>query len=203
MSELSVSPISPHELEAAASLVAESFMTQPADHILAVWGANNEKVLKQNRRLFKLLFLTKGKEVYVVKEGSKILAVYAIQHSSDRHMSLLDQARILFPMIKAVGTKLPRLIHWQNQWGRHEPKVAHMHLSPMCVLPEAQGKGVGTIMLKHFCSLLDQRSLGAYLETGKWENVLFYQRYGFELQEEIIVYGAKTWSMWREPILNK
>jgi GNAT superfamily N-acetyltransferase len=74
-----------------------------------------------------------------------------------------------------------------------------MHLSPMCVAPNAQGKGVGKTMLKHLCALLDERNIGGYLETGKQSNVQFYQCFGYVVEHESDVYGVKTWSMWRSP----
>jgi len=72
-------------------------------------------------------------------------------------------------------------------------------LSPMCVKPGFQGEGIGKLMLQHLCETLNLRRQAGYLETGKWENVLLYQKSGFTVRQEICVYTAKTWSMWREP----
>lgn len=203
MSPLTVSSLNTTELDQAAFVVTKSFLDKPADHIKAVWRGGNDKILKQNQHLFSLLLKSANKEVYVVKDAQEILAVYAIQHSRHCHLGLWQQAKILLPMLRAVGSNLPRLIHWHDRWESVEPSEDHWHLSPMCVKPGAQGLGIGKLMLQHLCQLLDQRRGGGYLETGKWENVLFYKKYGFTVQQEVNIYTAKTWTMWREPLLNE
>lgn len=196
---LTISQLAVPDLKQAAGVVANAFLTDPADHIKAVWKGSDDKVLRQNVDLFELLLKAPSKEVYVVKEGDEILAVYGLHHSQHCHLSLWQQAKMVFPMLMATGLNLPRLIHWHDQWGSLDPKEEHWHLSPMCVKPGSQGKGIGKMMLEHLTQLLDQRGIGGYLETGKWENVQFYQKFGYELRDEIKVYGATTWTMWRKP----
>lgn len=196
---LSVTPLEKQDISEAAFVVADAFLDNPADHIKAVWKGPHSTMLQRNTKLFELLFKGEGKTVYVVKKDNKIVGVYGCHHSDYCHMSLVQQAKIAIPLLIAVKTSFPRILHFHDQWGAVDPDEQHLHLSPACVKPGEQGQGIGKLMMKHFCELLDQQQIGGYLETGKWENVLFYQQFGFETRQEVSIYDARTWTMWRDP----
>jgi len=70
----------------------------------------------------------------------------------------------------------------------------------MCTKVEYQGQGIGKQMMKEFSRVVDEAGEGAYLETGKRENVLFYQNFDFRVVGEVDVFTAPTWLMWRDPV---
>lgn len=113
-------------------------------------------------------------------------------------MSGGEKARILPILLGSAG--LPgtgRILSWFSEWSKHDPAEAHWHLGPVAVLPEMQGKGVGTAMLEQFCQMAEGEKLSAYLETDKQQNVGFYEKFGFETREEGLVLGVKNWYMTR------
>ena len=50
--------------------------------------------------------------------------------------------------------------------------------------PSAQGRHVGSQLMRQFCEELDRRALPGYLETDRPQDVRFYERFGFEVVAE-------------------
>jgi ribosomal protein S18 acetylase RimI-like enzyme len=77
----------------------------------------------------------------------------------------------------------------------------HAYLWFLGVSPAAQGRGVGSALLRAASVRLDAQRMPAYLETGTTRNVALYERHGFKvLSEHRARPEAPTmWSMWREP----
>lgn len=48
-----------------------------------------------------------------------------------------------------------------------------------------QGKGLGSLLLKHTTRMLDESGTTAYLESSNPANISLYQRHGFEIMGEI------------------
>jgi ribosomal protein S18 acetylase RimI-like enzyme len=76
----------------------------------------------------------------------------------------------------------------------------HAYLWFLGVAPAAQGRGVGSALLRAANARHDAAGLPAYLETGTTRNVALYERHGFKVISE---HKARTdapnmWSMWRE-----
>jgi ribosomal protein S18 acetylase RimI-like enzyme len=81
----------------------------------------------------------------------------------------------------------------------HDIDERHWHVGPVSVEPGLQGAGVGSAMLRVFCSRMDDAGELAWLETDKPENVVFYRRHGFDVVAEEERYGFTTWFMRRDP----
>lgn len=78
----------------------------------------------------------------------------------------------------------------------HEP---HAHLVFLGVAPTAQGRGVGSAILKHTLAPLDASGTVGYLEATTDRNVALYQRHGFEVTGEIKRLGLHLRTMTRTP----
>ena len=50
-----------------------------------------------------------------------------------------------------------------------------------------------------FCQVVDERGIGAYLETDAEANVRLYQRFGFDVVGTTEIYDGPNYFMWREP----
>lgn len=85
----------------------------------------------------------------------------------------------------------------------HPTKTPHVYLMLAATHPDAQGKGVGSSVMRKMTKYLDENQLPAYTESSNPKNVPFYQRHGFEIVEQPISTlpdGIPTCtSMWREP----
>jgi ribosomal protein S18 acetylase RimI-like enzyme len=72
-----------------------------------------------------------------------------------------------------------------EQMGRGHPEGPHWYLPFVGVLPNQQGRGVGSALLEASLARCDAEGLPAYLESTHPRNVPLYQRYGFEVSGEI------------------
>jgi GNAT superfamily N-acetyltransferase len=104
----------------------------------------------------------------------------------------------LVPAMVMAGTVAPRLARWISTWAKHDPDRPHSHFGPLAVDLDLQGQGIGSMLLRAYCSQVDNAGLPAYLETDKAENVRLYERFGFVVTDEADVIGVKNWFMTRE-----
>ena len=109
-----------------------------------------------------------------------------------------------FPaMLRATGlARFGRMMAIRADMDKHHPlDRRHAYLWFLGVSPAAQGRGVGSALLRAANARLDAEGLPAYLETGTERNVALYRRHGYEvLSEHKARPDAPTmWSMWREP----
>jgi ribosomal protein S18 acetylase RimI-like enzyme len=115
----------------------------------------------------------------------------------------LTELRGLPAMLAATGlARFPRLGAIRRDMAAHHPKEPrHAYLWFLGVAPAAQGRGVGSALLRSANARLDAEGLPAYLETATTRNVALYKRHGFKvISEHKARADAPTmWSMWREP----
>jgi ribosomal protein S18 acetylase RimI-like enzyme len=106
-------------------------------------------------------------------------------------------------MLRTTGlARFGRLMAIREDMDRHHPMDRpHAYLWFLGVAPAAQGRGVGSALLRAANARLDALRMPAYLETGTTRNVALYERHGFRvLSEHKARQDAPTmWSMWREP----
>jgi len=68
-----------------------------------------------------------------------------------------------------------------EQMDRYHPSEPHWYLPMIGVVPEKQGNGYGSALLKHALARCDEDSKLAYLESSSPKNIPLYERHGFEL----------------------
>jgi GNAT superfamily N-acetyltransferase len=85
--------------------------------------------------------------------------------------------------------------------GRHPRKPPHWYLAIMGVVPEWQGRGLGTALMLPGLQALDVEGLPAYLESSTPRSRALYERNGFAVTGEFNLPsdGPPLWQMWREP----
>lgn len=88
-------------------------------------------------------------------------------------------------------------MQWLKETEKHHPTQAHFYLEYLAVNPEQQGKGYGSVLLRHLTDRADEMGVGCYLENANPRNVIFYQRAGFTEITELEIIGIHSWLMWR------
>lgn len=75
------------------------------------------------------------------------------------------------------------------------------YLYNLSVSKKAQGKGIGSKLLRPMLEFSDLEQLTAYLETNKESNVALYEHFGFKLMEEDFIPNSnvKHYAMTRAP----
>ena len=67
-----------------------------------------------------------------------------------------------------------------QQMARYHPKEPHWYLPLIGIDPAHQGKGLGSVLMKHATDICDRDGVLAYLESSNLRNVPLYERHGFE-----------------------
>ncbi len=109
---------------------------------------------------------------------------------------------------------ITRLKYGRESWRRYQLASAairelhvrnisgpHWYLLLLGVSPPKQGTGLGGILLKELLDRADRDNLPVYLDTFKRDNLSFYQKYGFEVKQQLSIDGGKAmaWAMVRMP----
>jgi ribosomal protein S18 acetylase RimI-like enzyme len=87
-------------------------------------------------------------------------------------------------IIEEFGELLGQMDHY------HPHDVPCWYLAVIGVDGFHQGKGLGSILLKHTTRMLDDTGTIGYLESSNPANISLYQRHGFEIMGEIRVGSA-------------
>ena len=81
-------------------------------------------------------------------------------------ISKLKTINMLPSLCGILGRRLPAVLSWKSAWSKQDPRSAHLHFGPLAVLPSYQKKGIGSLLLQHFCDIADSQSMDAYLEKS-------------------------------------
>ena len=85
---------------------------------------------------------------------------------------------------------------WLMTMKKHDLDTPHSHVGPFRVLPEFQGRGVGSKLIADYFTRLEEGP--SYLETFTATNARFYEKRGYELIVTDDVLGMKGYWLLRE-----
>jgi ribosomal protein S18 acetylase RimI-like enzyme len=111
------------------------------------------------------------------------------------------QELLLTPLLLSIAgvAGMKKALGLGARLATYHPAVPHAHLSFLGVSTAAQGRGVGSELLKHTLAPLDSSGTVAYLEASTERNVALYARHGFEVTGEFDLPGLHFWCMTRMP----
>lgn len=100
------------------------------------------------------------------------------------------------------GIWLPRAARLLAAMRRRRPSHPHYYFRDIGVLPEMQGQGIGSALMRPTLERCDRESLPAYLEATSERSASLYARLGFQPTGELGVAGSPPlWPMLRSPEL--
>ena len=103
-------------------------------------------------------------------------------------------------MEEACGPETARLFELDEFFEAHAPAEPHWHLALLAVMPDRQGRGLGSALIADMLPRLDRAGEAAYLESTTWRNGALYERHGFEYMGQIVLPdGPPLSQMWRSP----
>ena len=193
-----VTPMQPGETAVAATMLSHAFLGCP--NTVAMGGGKGENVRQCLEVVFRIAKLEKPfANVIVARQAGRIVgACNAVEYPKCQG-SPLASLGVLPAMLKLGLGAMMRGMKVQATMTKHHPREHHWHVGPIGVLPELQGKGIGSLLLTRSCEIVDERKAAAYLETDKPENVRLYERFGFVVIGETDVLGVHQWFMRRAP----
>ncbi len=191
-----------HERAAVVDVLHDAFVDEDGLNYWLRQGARKEPA---RRRFFQAAVRTAvhpKRELWLARDGGEGVGaalwlppgVIAFDHTP---LQQLLMAPLLFAIAGPDGLKRGRELG--AKLAEHHPREPHAHLVFLGVASQAQGRGVGSAMLKTMLAPLDAAGLTAYLEASKERNVALYQRHGFEVTGAFELPGVRFWTMTRTP----
>lgn len=122
-----------------------------------------------------------------------------------RASTMLESLRLTPAMLRLSGAGRIREVSaaietLDRRRNVHAP-MPHWYLSALGVDPSRQGQGIGSALLESILHRADGDATPVYLETATARNVLLYERYRFDVVEELILprTDIRGWLMLRPP----
>lgn len=184
------------DLPSATEVLGKAFVTQP--NTIALYGRSPASPQTVGIAFTGRLKHLPG-QVFVAEVDGRVAGVMRIVEWPGCQASLVQSLRMMPSMLgalKGLG-QLRRVMRLMGAWNRHDPREPHWHLDPLGVIPELQGQGIGTQMMRFYCDIVDARGIKAYHETDRPENVPFYEKFDFRVVGEEEINGALNWYMSR------
>lgn len=103
-------------------------------------------------------------------------------------------------MVEVLGADAERGFELNDLLEEHHPEEPCLYLQFVGVVPERQGRGIGSRLLATVLEEADASGTPAYLEATSPDNRRLYERHGFETVGELTLPdGPPLWPMWRDP----
>jgi ribosomal protein S18 acetylase RimI-like enzyme len=180
-------------LDACVTVLADAFVNNPLH--LAAFGRGR---MDQNRLFFRLglrqMFLG---HAFVALANGAVGGYVHFNTSPDCLPAPEEVPQVAATLLRSLGEAIPQVVRWYSRWCRLDPDEPHVHLGPIGVAPSLQRQGAGTALMQRYVEHLRQENAAGYLETDRWENVAFYQKFGFTVRREEELLGTPIWYMWR------
>ena len=183
----------PEDRDAAIEVLAASFQGfGPADQVVG----DDDSAPDRRRRMFEMT-LKKGtkQNVIVAERDGRIEEVLTYADRPD----CIPSARDTLAAVRIAGPRLLALIRDFRMVDRAHPRTPHRHLPVLGVRPEAQGLGIGGLLMSEYARRCDEAAVEGYLETTRWADPStraqerLYERHGFAVAE--VVPMTDDWSM--------
>ena len=111
------------------------------------------------------------------------------------------QLAMMPTFIRVFGRHSTRGRAVQELMKRLHPEEPHWYLAVLGSDQSVRGKGFGQVLMQSRLDRVDAEHAPAYLESSKSANIPYYNRFGFEVTDEIVLPqgGPTMWPMWRQP----
>lgn len=185
----------------AGSVLARAFHTNPG----FVWAlpeeASRPKKLTWFMRAAVKVGLEYG-EVYTSPAGLEGAAIWLPPGGTN--LSVFQLLRVGFMgglFVWGIGPFM-KSVNVMNRFEHHHKEAMpadHWYLFVIGVDPPRQGQGVGSSLMAPVLRRADDAHLPCYLETDKPEDVVFYEKHGFEVvvKDRFAADGPDFWTMRR------
>lgn len=108
--------------------------------------------------------------------------------------------RFIFDALLATRFRFALAGGISREASKNHPEWPHRHLSVLGVIPEFQGTGVGSALLRQFCNEADVARSASYLETDSEAGKRLYERFGFQEVNRTNKDGMNFIYMWRAAV---
>ncbi len=189
-------PLDREDIHAAARVTARAFRNNPAMvAILQRTEAQRQHLLEVFGRTLFSIYQKQG-NCYVACDGGEICAAMMTLPWQKTPLPWTSELNIGMTSLRVGGlsttsrfAKIDRFVKTRH------PSQPHHYLYMLATDPEHQRRGYGSLLLDHLAQELNDHEI--YLETDEPDNLLFYQKNGFEvLGDAPSPIGASPFPIW-------
>jgi GNAT superfamily N-acetyltransferase len=193
-----IQPLGPEHLDEAVSLLVSAFQDRPFYHYIAPDRPERREFLALNFRL-RLEHGLGASEMDLAFLNRRIagIAVWAppvsVPPPEDHSM---EEAFSVFP----PGLRERFFGFFRTLMAARDQVISQPYwcLAPVAVLPEAQGRGIASALIRKKLAEIDALSLPCFLGTQDEVNAAIYARYGFQkVREDPLTPGITHYTMIR------
>ncbi|PPJ19471.1 GNAT family N-acetyltransferase [Nocardia nova] len=150
--------------------------------------------------LIRHLYLAHGAVDAAFDESGRIVGGAVWSPPGRWNSSDADQLRMLPALARAFRWRLLAVGRMSDRMSKAHPHEPHWYLAIVGTDPAVRGKGYGHALLAPRLAHCDETGAPAYLESSKFANIAYYERYGFDLRGELDATGGGPllWPMWRQ-----
>lgn len=187
----------PSEAEEVAKVDSYAYQNDPLT--VALQQSNSEKA-RRNREQNLINFYTNNpQETFIAVHKDRIVGFIRSFPCSGLFKNLSyeegEHENIISKQVWELSPETRRK-WWLMTMKKHDLQTPHSHVGPFAVLPEYQGKGVGSLLMEDYFSRLD--GVPSYLETFTSRNAHFYLKRGYKFVVSDTVLGMTGYWLIRE-----
>ncbi|MGL4648428.1 MAG: GNAT family N-acetyltransferase [Caldilineaceae bacterium] len=197
--------LTPADADRAAEVLGRAFLDDPLNLYLYPDAAKRAARTPALYAFFARLGLGEGL-AHGAGEPLASVAVWNAPGVSGMGFRALLRARpwrlVFSPFLLSAARVLPVFSQFDRMQKQYAPEP-HVYLQTIGTLPEAQGKGYGSALLRTMIAEADAARLPIYTETMTPSNVPLYEHFGFVVREEYVVPNTKLriWCFTRPALL--
>jgi GNAT superfamily N-acetyltransferase len=183
----------PEDREAGIQVLTASFQGfGPVDEVVG----DDDKAEGRRRKMYEMALREGARQnVIVAERDGRIEGVLTYVDWPDCSPGVRDS----LAAVRLAGRRVLTLLRDFRVVDKAHPRSPHRHLPALGVRPEAQGQGVGGLLMGEYARRCDEAGLEGYLETVRWADPArraqerLYERHGFAVDE--VVPMTDDWSM--------
>lgn len=190
------------ECAIASAVLTDAFVNEDG---LNYWLKQGREKNRARRRFFDAGVrdaISPKRQLWLATDGQEALgaAIWLPPGVTAFDFTALQQILIAPLLLSIAGIAgMKRAFEVGDRLASLHPHVPHAHLVFLGVAQAAQGRGVGSAILKRTLADVDAQGLPAYLETTTARNVALYERHGFAVTHEFDLPNLHFWTMLRAP----
>lgn len=164
-----------------------------------LYQSNGEELRKILERDFVEMFADWPQETFVAVHDGRVIGCIRSHHCTGDRYSWVSCTEEEYEYI--INQKIKLSVEQRWKWLEktcegYDPIIPHSHVGPIAVLPELQGKGVGSRLMMDYFSRLNGGV--SFLETFQESNARFYEKCGYRVTATNYILGLKGYWLIRD-----
>jgi ribosomal protein S18 acetylase RimI-like enzyme len=185
-----ITPVERSDWRELSSVLASAFFEDPVFSWLLPNTRTRARALQRFFGIETRDIVLSHRRSIAAREGEQVAGTALVLPEGHWRTPFRVQALQAGTYARIFGRRLPRALGVLLSMERRHVRESHLYLPYIGVLPDAQGAGIGTALLRPLLDECDQHALPAYLEASNPRCARLYRRLGFETIDRIEPFGS-------------